>query len=110
MQEVKKETDFGLGRGTEKVCGLRESLEGYFFQERSSPMVRVTASRQASGHMSWPLKGLLQGVWGEQPEATGPGSLGAEGMATHFSAHCAQSGRTVDEPTELVIGRTRQKR
>lgn len=70
-------------------------------------MVRATASHQPSRQMSWAEKGLL---WEGQPEETGPGSLEAEEMASHHAAHCAQSGRTVGEQTELVIGLTRQKK
>lgn len=47
--------------------------------------------------------GLLQEG---QSEGTGPESLGA----THYLAHCAQSGRLVDEQRELILGLTRRKK
>lgn len=77
MQVTEKETEFGLGRGTEKVCGLGESRKGYLIQERPSTMVRTTASHQAGGQMPSVQTGLL-------PEETGPGSLGAHSLLSPF--------------------------
>lgn len=53
MQVTEKETEFGLGRETEKVCGFRESRKGYLIQERPSTMVRTTASHRQMDKCLW---------------------------------------------------------
>lgn len=37
IQVAETENEFGLGRGTEKVCGLEESPKGYLFPQRLAP-------------------------------------------------------------------------
>lgn len=98
MQTAEKEMAFGLGRGTEKVCGLGESPEGF---------VPRKTYHHGQGH------GQLSGKW---TNAFAPGGA-ARGDRTStpgargddHSAHCAQSGRTVDGQTELMLGLARQK-
>lgn len=80
IQIAEIEHDFDLGRSTEKVCRLEGSPEEYLSQERPTTTVMAVARHQAGGQMPSAQKGLLQSG---QPEEIGPGSLEAEGMATH---------------------------
>lgn len=80
VRGVETESEFGLGRGTE-VCGLEESTGGIpICSQKDLDHGECHGQTSDSGTNASVQKGLLQEG---QPEETRPGSLEAEGMATH---------------------------